>query len=137
MWKELIQSFDEKADVRFNEPALPADLQAVEKALAVRLPGELCDYLAESDGDDSLMLPVEEVANVNLKLREEAAGQWMPLDCLLFVAGNGSGDYYGYAVIDRQPVPGKLYYWCRETDDRVLVAGGLQELMERYYRGEI
>lgn len=137
MWKELIASCDEKAAVTFGQPATEEEIQALEEDFECKIPEQLADYLRESNGDDTLMMSVERIFDCNSQLREQCAGDHMPLDCLVFFAENGCGGYYGYPVIQGNLQGDKVFFWWKETDDRTLVAGDLKDFMTKYYHGEI
>lgn len=137
MWKELINSCDDKAAVVFAQPASDEEIQALEADFEGKLPDELTDYLRESNGDDTLMMSAERIFDCNTQIREQCAGDHMPLNCLLFFAENGCGGYYGYPVINGAVCGTKIYFWWKETDDRTLVAGDLKEFLTKYYTGEI
>lgn len=137
MWKELINSCDEKAAVVFSQPASDDAIQALEADFEITLPDQLADYLRESNGDDTLMMSVERIFDCNTQLREQGAQDHMPLDCLLFFAENGCGGYYGYPVIDGALRGDKIYFWWKETDDRTMAASDLKDFLTKYYKGEI
>lgn len=137
MWKELIRDCDEKTNVKYEAPASQEELEALEQDLEFILPEELKGYLLEANGDDSLMMSVEKIFDVNDQLRSECKQTCMPLDCILFFADNGCGGYYGYPIIDGKPRADRIIFWWRETDDRTLVATDLKEFLYKYYTGEI
>lgn len=137
MWKELIYSCDEKAYVNFSQPADEEDINAIAAAFGVQVPAELADFLKETNGDGGFILSAQQIVTVNEELRQANRDTCMPLNCLLFVAENGCGDYYGYPVINGQIKQDRLFFWYHETDDRNWVAGSLKELLTKYYRGEI
>ena len=53
--------------------------------------------LLEFDGDGWLLLSADQIIEINEMLRELV--EFMPLDCFLFIARNGCGDYYSYNFV--------------------------------------
>lgn len=54
------------------------------------------------------------------------------LDELLFIGGNGCGDYYDGIIALNE-----IIRWEHEDNSRMIVANGLAELIEKYYTDQI
>ena len=91
--------------------------------------------LNELNGDGCVFLSANEITETNQKLREYV--DFMPLDCLLFFAGNGCGDYYGYQIRKSGLCPYNIFLWDHEYDSRTWAAGSMDEFVSRYCDGEI
>ncbi|KAF0193537.1 MAG: Cell wall assembly/cell proliferation coordinating protein KNR4 [Bacillota bacterium] len=83
------------------------------------------------NGDNYFLLSTSQIIETNLMLRSISA--FMPLNCLLFVAGNGCGDYYGYAITGDGLKDWEIYMWEHEYDNRIFKANGLRDAIEKYY----
>ena len=132
MWKELLTNLTkDNAFVRLNPPAAEADIRRVERALKVRLPLDLRALLMELNGDNFFIFSTDQIIETNQSLR--AIKAFMPLDCMLFISGNGCGDYYGYAITGEGLKDWEIYMWEHEYDNRIYKANGLKDVIERYY----
>ena len=135
-WKALIEQLSEdNNNVVPNPPATQTQLAEIEEKLKVVLPLDMRDCLLELDGDNWLIFSVAQIIEINTMVR--AMECFMPLDCLLFIAGNGCGDYFGYPIRGDGIDGCNLFIWEHENDNRVWRASGLSDLIEKYYRGEI
>jgi len=134
MWRQVVLRASEgKPYVSLNPPASVGDIQAVESALGLRLPSDLAELLRQFDGDNYFLFSCRQITETNLMLRSTTA--WMPLDCLLFVAGNGCGDYFGYPITGDGMKETEIFMWEHEYDNRTYWAQGLSEAIEKYYCG--
>jgi len=59
------------------------------------------------------------------------------LDEVLFIGGNGCGDYYSYIITDGIIASNKIILWEHEDNSLIFVANGLSELIEKYYEDKI
>ncbi len=136
MWKELITSLKEFNNyVEFNPPADCIELKQVEDKLNVQLPYDLKKLLSEFNGDNWFVLSTTQIIEDNTRLRATEA--FMPLDHILFIARNGCGDYLGYAITGDGLRDDLIYFWDHELDNRIYKASSLEELICKYYSGEI
>ena len=136
-WLELIESYALKNPyIRCNPPAVEEDLDEVESKLGITIPGDLRELLMELNGDNNLIFSTAQIIETNLSVRE-AMSSAMPLDCLLFVAGNGCGDCYGYPITRDGIKDWEIFMWEHEYDNRVYKSNGLREAIQQYYNDEI
>jgi len=136
MWKELLLGFTkDNSNIRLNPPATAEDILEVENIFNVSLPKQLKDLLLEFNGDNWFVLSTKQIIDDNLSNREVEG--YMPLDCILFIAGNGCGDYLGYSIIEGKIKTDEIIMWDHELDTRVYKANGLKEAIEKYYNDEI
>ena len=135
-WKALIERFSSgNSNVVPNLPATETQLAEIEEKLKVILPSDLRECLSELDGDNWLIFSSAQIIETNERLRGMSC--FMPLDCLLFVGGNGCGDYFGYPITGEGIDDCNVFMWEHEYDNRVWRANGLQDLVEKYYSAEI
>ena len=99
------------------------------------IPESLIVFLLEINGDCYFFLSVEQIIETNLLLR--SIDTYMPLDCLLFFATNGCGDYFGYQIRKNGINANRIYFWDHESDNRIYVASSLEEVFDRYFKNEI
>lgn len=136
MFKELINKLaGDSPYIKFNSPANSSDFELVEKKLNVKLPDTLKTLLIEFNGDGSFVLSTTQIIEDNLRMR--SIDGFMTLDSLLFVAGNGCGDYFGYAITGDGLRDDLIYFWDHELDNRIYKACSLEELIKKYYSNEI
>lgn len=136
MWKEFLTELAASSNnVRMNPPAARNDVLEVENKLDLIFPQRLKNLLSEFNGDNYFILSTKEIIEVNTNLRKLTC--YMPLNCLLFIAGNGCGDYFGYAITGEGINDSQIYMWDHESDNRVYIADGLKDLIEKYYTDQI
>jgi hypothetical protein len=136
-WNELYKTLTSHLDyVKPNLAASEEQISKVEKSLKIKLPSDLKDLLLELNGDNWLIFSAEQIIDINLSVRK--LGCFMPLDCFLFFAGNGSGDYYGFPITKEDGVrDDSVFIWEHETDSRIWKAGSLKDAIIKYYNDEI
>lgn len=136
MWKELITSLKEFNDyVKFNPPANDIEFEQIENKLNIKLPIDLKKLLSEFNGDNWFLLSTTQIIEDNIRIR--SMDVFMPLDSILFIANNGCGDYFGYAITGDGLRDDLIYFWDHELDNRIYKASSLKELICKYYSGEI
>ncbi|PTX63250.1 SUKH superfamily protein [Melghirimyces profundicolus] len=138
MWKEFINNVVEVAE--FDEPATNEQIQAVQKKFDVELPDELISLLKESDGVDGkygcpIVFSTGRIIEDNVQLRK--LNYCMLLNCLLFVADAGNGDYFGYSIVGGSIQRNHIYVWNHEDDSRKCVAPSLKTFIEWWNSGKI
>ena len=136
-WSGLYSDLTAKHEyIKINPPANREQIFTVEKALGNKLPAELKELLLEMNGDGWLIFSTEQIIETNMTAR--GLDCFMPLDCLLFFAGNGCGDYYGFPITLADGVrDDNVFMWEHEYDNRVWKANNLEDTIRRYYSSEI
>ena len=134
MWLEKVEAI-----VRMNRFARvmpPAEDHEIKKLFDMfgDVPSDLIALLKEANGDGDILLSVDQIIETNLT--NSQLDFYMPLDCILFFARNGCGDYYGYGISKAKEFT-KIYFWDHESDDRTCVCGYLEQLLDSYLKGEI
>jgi len=138
MWLELIRKH--MSNNKFIAPKCGANLskiQNAEKKLGVLFPRELKNLLLAVNGDQYLLLSIDQIIEDNNLMRESLSEYYDGLDELLFIAGNGCGDYYAYIIQDGKISSNQIVRWEHETNERVVIATGLVEMIEKYYSDQI
>lgn len=144
MYKEMISELaNGNRWVKIQPPCSKNDIDRAEKAIGYAFPEELRALLREMNGDNFLLLSVEEIieqARLNKEVQEEYSDEEFAkeLDKYIFFATNGCGDYYCYhanadGVIDEN----SIFIWEHEESCRKRVASDIKELITRYYHDEI
>lgn len=122
--------------IKKNPPATQEQIADIEKLLGTKLPKDLKELLLEMNGDNDFVFSAEQILETNLSVRELDC--FMPLDCLLFFAGNGCGDYYGYPITPSDGVrEDNVFVWEHEYDNRIWKANDLEDAIRKYYNNEI
>ena len=135
MWKELLLNITKNNNIKFNPPATDEDIIEVENKLNISLPEKLKNLLLEFNGDNWFVFSTKQIIETNISVRQLTC--YMPLDCILFVAGNGCGDYFGYAITGEGIKDWEIYMWDHESDERIFKANGLKDAIEKYYTDKI
>lgn len=146
MWRDLIGELtrddqpigDLKPGPDFSPGATPEELEAVECALGVRLPGSLEGLLRESNGvrvtfGTPLIWSTDEIARHNREMRNDPRYRetWMPFDHLLFFGGAGvDGILFAFAIIGGRIDRDRVYAWYPIEDNRKLKAESLRDYVE-------
>ncbi|WP_163195776.1 SMI1/KNR4 family protein [Clostridium thermarum] len=135
MWIEKITEYAKTIRlINIKPPATDSEIQKLRDSLG-EIPNDLVKILKELNGDGCVLLSVDEIIETNMRLR--TLDDYMPLDCLLFFAGNGSGDYYGYQIRKNGICPYNIFLWDHEYDNRTWVAGSMDDFVTKYCNGEI
>ena len=136
MWREVVANLtQDNKYVKLKPPASIDYIALVEKKLNIMLPKDLKALLMEMNGDGNFLLSAEEIIETNISLRELEV--FMPLDCLLFFAGNGCGDYFGYQIRKDGLNENNIFMWNHESDNRIWCAEGLEDAITKYYSDRI
>jgi len=135
-WKMLYDDFLSKHKyIKLNEAATKEQIINVENALNCILPDDLQELLLEINGDGWFLLSTEQIIETNLEMRQ--LGCFMPLDHLVFFAGNGNGDFYGYPITQQDGAKGdSIFFWDHEYDNRIWIANSLKDIIIKYYLDE-
>ena len=136
-WRELYSDLMVKhKSIKINPPANREQISTVEETLGNKLPTGLKELLLEMNGDGWLMFSTEQMIETNMMAR--GLDGFMPLDCLLFFAGNGCGDYYGFPITLEHGVrDDNVFMWEHENDNRVWKANNLEDTIRKYFNDEI
>lgn len=138
MYQELLSQYSAANPHMVPQPpASEAQIQSAEKLLCLSFPEKLRQLLLELNGDRWLLFSAEEIAERTLGVREGLGECYDGLDQLLFIAGNGCGDYYGYRVEDGAVCGDQIIYWCHETNESRVIAHSLAEMITLYYTDQI
>lgn len=120
-----------------QQPANLNDITDAESKLGVKFPGELKDMLLEMNGDEWLLFSAKQILECNLRTREFLSDCYEGLNGLLFIGGNGCGDYFAYLILDNEIKTTDIVRWEHEDNTRVAVANSLEEMIIKYYNDEI
>lgn len=136
-WKALYKELLRKHDyLTPNAPATQKQIADLEKAMGYKLPNDLKTFLCHMNGDNFLVFSTDQMIEINLSVRK--LGCFMPLDCMLFFAGNGCGDYYGYPITNEDGIrDDNVFIWEHESDNRIWKANTLEDAIKKYYNDEI
>ena len=138
MWNSLINKYkDENSFIKVNSPSNNKEIVAAEEELNVIFPQELKELLLELNGDNVLLHSVQQIVENTIMTRRCLGEYYEGLTQLLFIGGNGCGDYYSYIITDGIIVSNKIIRWEHEDNSRIFVANGLAELIEKYYTDQI
>ncbi len=138
MYIALLKQYAQGVEFLAPQPAVSADcICKAEKALNVLFPEELKNLLSEMNGDNFLLLSIEQILEVNLRLRRDVDPECMDLKSFLFIATNGCGDYYGYKIEGKVVHSTGIYIWDHEEFKERRVASDIANLIELYYQDKI
>lgn len=153
MWRELITELTRDAqpigDLQpgpdFAPGATQEQIEEVERALGVRLPGSLRSLLGESNGVQAcfgtpLIFSTDELIRTNREMREESTYRetWMPFDHLLFFGAAGvDGEMFAFPIIAGRIDRDQVYVWIPNRDDREWRAGSLRAYVEWSLKGPL
>lgn len=139
MYRELIEQYSQGNKwVKIQAAATKTQIETAEQIVGFRFPSELKDLLTELNGDKWLFFSTEEISETSQVVREAFKDCYPDIDKHIFFAGNGCGDYYCYNVNSAGAVDyASIFIWEHEVNETKKVASNLQELIKRYYNGEI
>lgn len=136
-WMTLLNKIaEEKEYIKINPPATESQIKEVEEKLGIVMPNDLRELLQEVNGDQWFLFDTDNIIQTNLMLRKNMTS-FMSLDNIVFIAGNGCGDYYGYPITEDGIKDWEIFIWEHETDNRVFKANGLKDAIIKYYNDEI
>jgi hypothetical protein len=136
----------------FQQPATMEAIEAVEEKVGVTFHDELRSLLLETDGirewmkTDNwegdigyLVFSLDQIEDVNITLRtlEGYPDIYMPFENLLFVAPTGTGNYFGYSILNGEIRRKDIFVWNHDNDSRVHVAPSLKQFIEWWMLGKI
>jgi len=139
MWLALISEW--YPEHTFAPGALEAEIAEAERVLAAAFPAELRDLLRESNGvfgefKLDVVWSTSSIVEANQRVRTAFADIFMPFDALLFFAGAGNGDYFGFPVVQGVCRP-DVFVWNHEDDSRASIARDLRDYLERWADGRL
>lgn len=134
----------------FSPPASRQSIDECENRLGVIFPDELKSLLLQTNGvrqqlsttrgendSDYFLFSVERILEINMFERAQTGDYTMPLDCLLFFAEDGVGDYFGFAVVKGIVPHSRIYFWNHEDDSRLSISPSLAYFIENWRNGKI
>lgn len=140
-WKELVKTHS--VDAKLRRPASETQLVAAEKALGIRLPDLLREFLLESNGvngefGEGIIWSASEIKKRNQEFRAPVFHEiYMPFDHLLLFGEDAGGDQFAFAIhADGQIHKDDIYRWEHETDARAWFAGHLEQFIESRLKGD-
>ena len=146
MYRELIAKFIENIDsAKLQEPCSEVEIASAEKYVGFPFPEELKSLLRETNGDCWLLMSAAQIIK-NVKLNREILADAFDdidefnekVDCHIFFATNGCGDYYCYRVLPSGEVDiTAIYMWEHETFEHHVVAKNISDLICKYYNDEV
>lgn len=141
MWRETVSALEPVA--AFSSPASQEEIQAIERALSIKLPRELRELLAESNGisgsyGGGLVWPADRIVTDNVTFRSSFDGLYMSFESLPFFADAGNGDQFAFAIKRGQEgeLHSDVYVWDHEDDSRRWYAGSLLKYLEWWLSGD-
>lgn len=130
----------EWGEATFREPATAGLIRTVEQDLGHRMPGELRELLAQTNGIEGeyglgLLWSAERIARDNAHFRnsQEFRDLYMPFDGIVFFADAGNGDQFGVSLSGKHEV----YVWNHEDDSRTWVASTILGYLENWMTGTL
>lgn len=134
MWKNLLLNYSKvNPFVIPNPPATLIEISEVESKFNLQLPKQFKDLLLECNGDRNFVFSTKDVIETNIDLRNIDES----LNSILFVTGNGCGDYFGYYIVDGTIQSDQIYMWEHESDSLKLKANDLKEAIDKYYNDKL
>lgn len=134
----------------FDSPASLQLIKECEKRLGVIFPNELRSLLLQTNGvrqrdpnvkgkidSGYFLFSVERIMEINMFQRTQTGDYTMPLDCLLFFAEDGIGDYFGFPVVKGRVPHSRIYFWNHEDDSRLSIAPSLEYFIKNWRLGKI
>jgi hypothetical protein len=134
----------------FHQPAPRQLIDKCENRLGAIFPNELRSLLLQTNGVSEKVLTVkgeidsgyflfsiEGILENNMFQRTQVGNYTMPLDCLLFFAEDGTGDYFGFAVVKGRVPHSRIYFWNHEDDSRLSIAPSLEYFIKNWRLGKI
>lgn len=85
------------------------------------------------NGDGLLLHSVQQIVENTIMARRALGEYYEGLTELLFIGGNGCGDYYSYIITNGIIDSKEIIRWEHEDNNRVFVGNGLAQLIEKYY----
>jgi hypothetical protein len=136
-WRELAESV--APAVEFGDRETRDRIEAAERVLSCRFPGNLADLLTECGSVTRNGIPVvwgvADIVRENSELRNSAdlAELYMPFEPLLFFGGGRGGELFAFV---RKPERDRdVFVWDHESDGRWRVAFSLRDYLTRALRG--
>ncbi len=134
MWIEKIKPY--MAYNQFIKPKSGVDAAVINEAeqkLGFQFTPELTSLLSEINGYDVLLFSVEQIVTYNIDSRRDFREVYDGIDNLLFIAGNGCGDYFAYRIADGAIISTDIVRWEHEDNSIVPIACNLAKLIEKYH----
>ncbi len=139
MYKELITECSKDNQwTKIQKPATTAEIKEAENTVGYPFPDDLIQLLLEMNGDSYLLLSTDRIKENCLLNREYLKEVYEDIDCHIFFAENGCGDYYCYNITENgEADTSAIYIWEHETNETTMVAKDIKDLISKYYMSEI
>lgn len=139
MYKELILECSKNNQwTKIQKPATITEIQEAEKTVGYQFPNDLKQLLLELNGDSYLLLSTNRIKEICQLNKEYLKEVYEDIDCHIFFAENGCGDYYCYNISENgEADTSDIYIWEHETNKTTIVAKDIKELICKYYNSEI
>jgi hypothetical protein len=150
VYSQGVASGSTKNSPVFHPPASRQDIDVCQRNLGAIFPGELKQLLLQTNGVSEqlttqegeinsgfFLFSAKHILETNIFQRTHTGDYTMPLDCILFFAEDGIGDYFGFAVIKGKVPHSRIYFWDHEDDSRRSIAPSLHYFIENWKLGKI
>lgn len=142
MYIDLLKQYASNIkSIKFQPAVMESDISKAEKRLNILFPDELKNLLFETNGDNFLLLSLEQIIEDNLNLRDLNPDIIEPerfnFSEFLFFATNGCGDYYGYNIDNGTIQSTYVFVFNHEEYTARNVAADIAELIKLYYQDQI
>ena len=142
MYIELLEQYGAKyIGFKIQTAVTKREICIAEKELNTTFPRELSELLLETNGDNYLLLSLNQIVKYNQDFRDLNPNIIKPslfqFNEYLFIATNGCGDYYGYKIKDGSIQSTNIIIFEHEEYKSRIVAKNLAELIEYYYKNQI
>ncbi|MBV7562190.1 SMI1/KNR4 family protein [Pseudomonas sp. sia0905] len=142
MWQEFFEKHSGAITTRTG--ASEVDIQAAERALGVKFPSDLQNFLLVSDGLEGeygldLVWSLNRIVSDNLNFRgnNEFKELYMPFNCLLFFGDAGNGDQFAFPIQADVIRRDDVFVWNHENDSRTWAAPSLPKYLEWWLSGKL
>lgn len=146
MYRELIEGFiKDHRWAKLQAPCPESKIEEAERYVGFAFPEELKNLLRETDGDNWLLMSVDQIMQ-KVKLNREILADAFDdadefnekVDRHIFFGSNGCGDHYCYRVLPNgETDTSAIYIWEHELFEIREVAKDIPDLIAKYYNDEV
>lgn len=142
MYIELLKQYgSNNIGFKIQSAVTKSEICAAEKMLNTTFPNELKELLLETNGDNYLLLSLNQIVSNNQDFRNLNPSIIEPelfkFSEYLFFATNGCGDYYGYKINNNAILSTSIFIFEHEEYCSRIVADNIAELIRLYYQDMI
>lgn len=139
MYKELIKECSKDNQwTKIQKPATITEIQEAQHTVGYQFPDDLKHLLLELNGDSYFLLSTNRIKEIYQINREYLKEIYEDVNCHIFFAENGCGDYYCYNILEDGEIDtSAIYIWEHEINKTSVVAKDIKELIRKYYNSEI